>query len=151
MNLEAFTCRFCAETGRDDYDFCRNCVPLGHHCNNCVALGHCSRASFETPNLAVAGEMTLQRFDKNASQALGFVLVIVGMFPLIFGVLGSRTTCPPTGCSPDVISRLGWQNTILFFSGVALITIGIMSFLMARRVRPTHRTSATVPEVPAAE
>jgi hypothetical protein len=76
---------------------------------------------------------------KKATQAPGLVLIIVGMFPFILGlVLGSWTTCPLPGCPPSVISRLGWQNAGLFFSGIALIATGRTSLLLARQRTNAH-------------
>jgi hypothetical protein len=140
LNLEVFTCRICSEAGRRDYDFCRNCVPLGRHCSHCIVRGCCSpSASVRISELTLRDELTPRALDKNATQAPGFVLIIVGMFPLILGVIGSSmTTCPPTGCPPSVISRLGWQNTSLFFSGIVLVALGIISLLKARRARLTY-------------
>ncbi len=152
MKLEVFTCRICAEIGRDDYDFCRNCVPLGRHCNDCVALGCCNGLAFlETSTSTLAHGMTSQRFDRNVSRTLGFALIIIGMFPLIFGLVGSSTTCPLNGCPPNVISRLYWQSAILFFSGIALVTIGIISVFLARHMKPAHASGAVTSQVHAAQ
>jgi hypothetical protein len=146
LKLEVFTCRICAEIGRDDYDFCRNCVPLGRHCQNCVALGCCNRLAFpEAPTSAVTGGTPVQRFDRYARQTLGFTFIVVGLFPLIFGLMGSSTTCPSTGCPASVISRLYWQSAISFFSGIALITIGIVSLISARRMKPECGKDSVIP------
>jgi uncharacterized membrane protein len=147
LKLEVFTCRICAETGRDDYDFCRNCVPLGRHCNDCVTLGCCSGLAFVETSTSTLADRTSQRFDRNVSRILGFALIIIGMFPLIFGLVGSSTTCLLSGCPPDMISRLYWQSVILFFSGIALVTIGIMSVFLARHMKPANASGAVISQV----
>src|SRR5260370_38722963 len=82
----------------------------------------------------------MQKFKRKVSRTLGFALIIIGMFPLIFGLVGSSTTCQLNGCPPNVISRLYWQSAILFFSGIALVTIGIISVFFTA----TYETSARV-------
>jgi len=91
----------------------------------------------------------LQRFDRYAIQTLGFGLTVIGVFPLFFGLQGGWTTCPPTGCPSSVISRLYWQSAISFFSGIMLVTVGIISLISTRRVKPEQKAEATITEMPA--
>lgn len=149
MNLEVFTCRICAEAGRDDYDFCRNCVPLGRHCFDCVMLGCCIRSVFlETSNITNREATSSLPFHKNASRSLGLVLTVMGIVPLVFSFTEGTIICPSTGCPPNVLSTLYWQSAILFFSGIALVVLGIMSILVARRVKRTQWTDAPFPSAP---
>jgi hypothetical protein len=89
----------------------------------------------------------LQRFDKYTIQTFGFTLIVIGVFPLFFGLQGSWTTCPPTGCPPSVISRLYWQSTISFFSGIMLVTIGIILLIAARRIKPEQKTGVAIEQM----
>lgn len=138
MKLEVFTCRICAETGRDDYGFCRNCVPLGRHCNDCVARGFCNRlAFFETPDLALTEGMTSRRFDKYTLQTLGFGLVAIGVILLTISIFtGQPESCPANGCVPGVFFWYDVVRGIAFFSSIAFIVLGIILLIVARRMRP---------------
>jgi hypothetical protein len=93
----------------------------------------------------------LQGFDKYTTQALGFFLIIIGVFPLFFGLQGGWTTCPPTGCPPSVISRLYWQSTISFFSGITLVTTGIVLLIAARQMKPVQKTDVAIEHIRATE
>jgi len=80
----------------------------------------------------------LKRFDKYTIQTLGFALIVMGIFPLFFGLRGNSTSCPATGCPDSVISRLCWQSAISFFSGITLVTVGIVLVIMTRRMKPAQ-------------
>jgi uncharacterized membrane protein len=87
----------------------------------------------------------LPRLDKHTLQTLGFALIIVGLLLLLITLLRSSVTnCPVNGCPPDVISRLYWQSAIAFYSGIALIIIGIILLIVARGMKPTQEPDTTL-------
>jgi len=76
----------------------------------------------------------LPRFDKHTLQTLGFALIIVGLLLLLITLLyTSVTNCPANGC-PNSAST--WMGVLVFFSGIALVVIGIILLVMARRMKP---------------
>ncbi|OLE90965.1 MAG: hypothetical protein AUF79_07455 [Crenarchaeota archaeon 13_1_20CM_2_51_8] len=67
---------------------------------------------------------------------------------LILGIIGQNTptNCPPNGCPPDVLWRIYGPSIISFYSGIALIAVGIILLFVARRMKPekdTNRESAS--------
>ncbi len=70
-------------------------------------------------------------------QTLGFFLVVLGTILLIIGLIGLNTPtfCPANSCSSDVLWRIYGPYWVSFYSGVALIMIGILLLVLARRVK----------------
>ena len=75
----------------------------------------------------------MPRLDKHTLRTLGFTLIIVGCLLIIFTLLGtSVTNCPPNQCVPG---GSPWMGVFVFFSGIALVIIGVILLIIARRMK----------------
>ena len=56
---------------------------------------------------------------------------------LMAGIIGQNTSthCPVNGCPPDVLWRIYGPSIISFYSGIALVVVGIILLFVARRMK----------------
>jgi hypothetical protein len=59
----------------------------------------------------------------------------VGFLLIIIALLGGSgvTYCPANGCPPG---GSAWMGVFVFFSGIALVIIGIILLIVARSMKP---------------
>lgn len=80
----------------------------------------------------------MPRLDKYTVQTLGFALIVLGIFLFTLGVIGGPfgafTSCPLNGPCP--LPWYWWLPAASFFSGITLITIGIILLIIAGRMKP---------------
>jgi hypothetical protein len=97
----------------------------------------------------------LRRFDKYTIQTLGFALIVIGIFlfmiGLIGGATGTGTYCPLNGCPPGSLPWYWWLPGASFFSGIALVIVGIILLIVARCMKPKQETDVAIPQTPASE
>jgi hypothetical protein len=94
----------------------------------------------------------LQRFDKYTIQTLGFGLIVIGIFLFMLGLIGGpelSTYCPVNGCPPVSLPWYSWVPTASFFSGIALVVVGIVLLIVARGMKPNQETDVAIPKTPA--
>jgi len=94
----------------------------------------------------------LQRFDKYTSQTLGFALMVIGIFLFMLGLIGGpelSTYCPVNGCLPVSLPWYWWVPTAAFFSGIALVVVGIVLLIVARGMKPKQETEVAISQMPA--
>jgi uncharacterized membrane protein HdeD (DUF308 family) len=86
----------------------------------------------------------LPRFDKYTFQTLGFTLIILGIFLFIIGLIGGPTgtftSCPLNGPCP--LQWYWWLPAASFFSGIALVIVGIILLIVARSMKPVQESNA---------
>ena len=86
----------------------------------------------------------VRRVNKFTLQTLGFALIVIGIVLLIAGIIGQNTPtfCPVNGCPPDVLWRIYGPSIISFYSGIALIAVGIILLFVSRRMKPGTETDS---------
>jgi hypothetical protein len=72
---------------------------------------------------------------------LGFALIVLGFLLFIIALLGGSgiSSCPANGCPPGAFQWY-WVGIFAFFSGMALIIIGIILIMIAREMKPDRET-----------
>ena len=96
----------------------------------------------------------MQRFDKYTIQTLGFALIVIGIFLFMLGLIGGpelSVYCPANGCLPVSLPWYWWVPTASFFSGIALVVVGIILLIVARPIKPAQHTEVAMAQVPASE
>jgi len=91
----------------------------------------------------------MQRFDKYTIQALGFALIVIGIFLFILGLIGgpyrsSPSPCAYPGCPPSGLPWYLWLPSASFFLGIGLIIVGIILLIVACSVKPKEKTDAAI-------
>src|SRR6266566_4388506 len=102
-------------------------------------LPRTSRLAFEIPTL-FCNPSVLQRFDKYTIQTLGFALIVLGIFLFMAGLIGG----PQWSTPPVPLPWYWWVGTASFFSGIALVVIGIILLFLARGTKPKQKTGAAI-------
>src|SRR6267143_765974 len=90
------------------------------------------------------------RFEKYAVQTLGFVLIVIGIFLVILGLIGgsyrySGPPCAYPGCPPP---WYWWLPGASFFSGIGLTLVGIILLIISRGMKPKQKTDAPITQTP---
>ena len=82
----------------------------------------------------------LQRFDKYTIQTSGFALTVLGIFLFMAGLIGGPLWSMP----PVPLPWYWWVGAASFFSGIALVVIGIILLFLARGTKPKQKTGAAI-------
>jgi uncharacterized membrane protein len=88
----------------------------------------------------------LEGFDKRTIQTFGFALIILGILLIMVCLLSiiafmESTYCPASGCPPYSLPA---QSLLLptFFSGIALVIMGIILLIIARGKKSKRESDA---------
>lgn len=90
----------------------------------------------------------LSRSDEYTVQTLGFALVVLGFFLFMIGLIGGPDLHILTG---QPLPWYWWVPTASFFSGIALVIVGIILLIVARGMKPEQWTDAAAEQVPESE
>ena len=82
----------------------------------------------------------MKRFDKYTVQALGFLLIAIGILLFILGLLAPPYSLPPCAYPGCPLPWYWWIPGASFISGIGLIIAGIILLVLARRMKPKPKT-----------
>lgn len=78
----------------------------------------------------------MPQLNRHTLRTLGFALIIVGFLLIVIALASTTMThCPANGCPPES----PWMGVFVLFSGIALVIMGIVLLVIARRMKPKQQ------------